>query len=151
MKKYDKLIFELSRPGRKGYQLPADNFGTDGLAAMPAGLLRQNAPELPEVSELDVVRHYTNLSNKNFGVDTGFYPLGSCTMKYNPKINEEIAAMPEFAALHPLQDPDTAQGALELYYNLQQALSNISGLAEFTLNPYAGAHGELTGLMVMRQ
>lgn len=151
MKKYDKLIFELSRPGRKGYQLPADNFCTDGLAAMPAGLLRQNAPELPEVSELDVVRHYTNLSNKNFGVDTGFYPLGSCTMKYNPKINEEIAAMPEFAALHPLQDPDTAQGALELYYNLQQALSNISGLAEFTLNPYAGAHGELTGLMVMRQ
>lgn len=151
MKKYDKLIFELSRPGRKGYQLPADNFGTDGLAAMPVGLLRQNAPELPEVSELDVVRHYTNLSNKNFGVDTGFYPLGSCTMKYNPKINEEIAAMPEFAALHPLQDPDTAQGALELYYNLQQALSNISGLAEFTLNPYAGAHGELTGLMVMRQ
>ena len=144
MKKYDKLIFELSRPGRKGYQLPADNFGTDGLAAMPADLLRQNAPELPEVSELEVVRHYTNLSNKNFGVDTGFYPLGSCTMKYNPKINEEIAAMPEFAALHPLQDPDTAQGALELYYNLQQALSNISGLAEFTLNPYAGAHGELT-------
>jgi len=75
MKKYDKLIFELSRPGRKGYQLPADNLGTDGLAAMPAGLLRQNAPELPEVSELDVVRHYTNLSNKNFGVYTGFYPL----------------------------------------------------------------------------
>lgn len=151
MKKYDKLIFELSRPGRKGYQLPADKFGTDALAALPADLMRQNAPELPEVSELEVVRHYTNLSNKNFGVDTGFYPLGSCTMKYNPKINEEIAAMPEFAALHPLQDAETAQGALELYYNLQQALANISGLAEFTLNPYAGAHGELTGLMVMRQ
>ncbi len=151
MKKYDKLIFELSRPGRKGYQLPADKFGTDALAALPADLMRQNAPELPEVSELEVVRHYTNLSNKNFGVDTGFYPLGSCTMKYNPKINEEIAAMPEFAALHPLQDAGTAQGALELYYNLQQALANISGLAEFTLNPYAGAHGELTGLMVMRQ
>ena len=151
MKKYDKLIFELSRPGRKGYQLPADKFGTDALAALPADLMRQNAPELPEVSELEVVRHYTNLSNKNFGVDTGFYPLGSCTMKYNPKINEEIAAMPEFAALHPLQDAGTAQGALELYYNLQQALANISGLAEFTLNPYAGAHGELTVLMVMRQ
>ncbi len=151
MKKYDKLIFELSRPGRKGYQLPADNFGTDGLSEIPADLMRQKAPELPEVSEVDVVRHYTNLSNKNFGVDTGFYPLGSCTMKYNPKINEEIAAMPEFSALHPLQDVNTAQGALELYYNLQQALASISGLAEFTLNPYAGAHGELTGLMVMRQ
>ena len=151
MKKYDKLIFELSRPGRKGYQLPADKFDTDGFTDIPSNLLREKAPELPEVSELDVVRHYTNLSNKNFGVDTGFYPLGSCTMKYNPKINEEIASMPEFAGLHPLQDASSAQGALELYYNLQQALASLSGLAEFTLNPYAGAHGELTGLMVMRQ
>ncbi len=151
MKYYDKLIFEVSRPGRKGYELPADGYATDGLAAIPAGLLRGEQPELPEVSEPDVVRHYTNLSNKNFGVDTGFYPLGSCTMKYNPKINEEVAAMPEFSALHPLQDETTVQGALELYYNLQQALANIAGLAEFTLNPYAGAHGELTGLMVMRQ
>jgi len=151
MKEYDKLIFELSRPGRKGYELPADRFNTDGLDAIPAGLLRVNAPELPEVSEVDVVRHYTNLSSKNFGVDTGFYPLGSCTMKYNPKINEELAAMPEFAGLHPLQPAETAQGALELYYNLQKALASLAGLAEFTLNPYAGAHGELTGLMVMRQ
>lgn len=151
MKEYDKLIFEISRPGRKGYQLPADNYGKDALAAIPSDLLRKDAPELPEVSELDVVRHYTNLSNKNFGVDTGFYPLGSCTMKYNPKINEELAAMPEFAALHPLQPAETAQGALELYYNLQQALASLSGLEEFTLNPFAGAHGELTGLMVMRQ
>ena len=151
MKYYDKLIFELSRPGRRGYELPAGNYGTDALASLPGNLLREEAPELPEVSELDVVRHYTNLSNKNFGVDTGFYPLGSCTMKYNPKINEEVAAMPEFSALHPLQGEDTAQGALELYYNLQRALANIAGLAEFTLNPYAGAHGELTGLMVMRQ
>lgn len=151
MKKYDKLIFELSRPGRKGYQLPADKYATDGIGAIPLSLRREKKPELPEVSELDVVRHYTNLSNKNFGVDTGFYPLGSCTMKYNPKINEELAAMPEFAGLHPLQDVSTAQGALELYYNLQRALANIAGLAEFTLNPYAGAHGELTGLMVMRQ
>ena len=149
--KYDKLIFELSRPGRKGYQLPSDKFETSGLETIPAALRRETAPELPEVSELDVVRHYTNLSNKNFGVDTGFYPLGSCTMKYNPKINEEIAAMPEFTGLHPLQDADSVQGALELYYNLQRALSNISGLAEFTLNPYAGAHGELTGLMVMKK
>ena len=151
MKTYDKLIFELSKPGRKGYELPADNFGTDGMASIPADLLRETPAELPEVSELDVVRHYTNLSNKNFGVDTGFYPLGSCTMKYNPKINEEVAAMPEFAALHPLQDAQTVQGALELYWNLQNMLANLSGLAEFTLNPYAGAHGELTGLMVMRQ
>ena len=151
MKEYDKLIFEISRPGRKGYQLPADKFETDGFAAIPDNLLRKEKPELPEVSELDTVRHFTNLSTKNFGVDTGFYPLGSCTMKYNPKINEEIAAMPEFAGLHPLQDPESAQGALELYYNLQRALSNLAGLEEFTLNPYAGAHGELTGLMVMRQ
>lgn len=151
MKTYDKLIFELSRPGRKGYELPADNFGTDGMAEIPASLLREQPADLPEVSELEVVRHFTNLSNKNFGVDTGFYPLGSCTMKYNPKINEELATLPEFAALHPLQDEKTAQGALELYWNLQNMLAQLSGLAEFTLNPYAGAHGELTGLMVMRQ
>lgn len=151
MKEYDKLIFEISKPGRKGYELPADKFDTDGFKDIPTDLLRKEAPELPEVSEPDVVRHYTNLSNKNFGVDTGFYPLGSCTMKYNPKINEELAAMPEFAGLHPLQDVQSAQGALELYYNLQRALSSLAGLAEFTLNPYAGAHGELTGLMVMRQ
>ena len=150
MKYYDKLIFELSHPGRRGYELPADNFGNDALSHLPADLMRKEEPELPEVSELDVVRHYTNLSSKNFGVDTGFYPLGSCTMKYNPKINEEVAAMPEFTQLHPLQDAESVQGALELYYNLQKALANISGLYEFTLNPYAGAHGELTGLMVMR-
>ncbi len=150
MKYYDKLIFELSRPGRKGYELPADNFGVDGAAEIPADLKRTEPLDLPEVSELDVVRHYTNLSNKNFGVDTGFYPLGSCTMKYNPKINEELSAMPEFAGVHPLQPAETAQGALELYYNLQHALSSLAGLEEFTLNPFAGAHGELTGLMVMR-
>ena len=151
MKYYDKVIFELSRPGRKGYQLPASEFEGDALASIPQDLLRKEKGMLPEVSELDVVRHYTNLSNKNFGVDTGFYPLGSCTMKYNPKINEELCALPAFTTLHPLQDEESAQGALELYYNLQKALSNIAGLEEFTLNPYAGAHGELTGLMVMRQ
>ena len=150
MKYYDKLIFELSRPGRVGYELPKNGFATDGEKEIPSDLLRKAPLDLPEVSELDVVRHYTNLSNKNFGVDTGFYPLGSCTMKYNPKINEEVAAMPQFASLHPLQNPDTAQGALELYWNLQNALANLAGFAEFTLNPYAGAHGELTGLMVMR-
>lgn len=150
MKYYDKLIFELSRPGRVGYELPENKYVSDGMSAIPADLLRKTPLELPEVSELDVVRHYTNLSNKNFGVDTGFYPLGSCTMKYNPKINEELAAMPAFANLHPLQNTETAQGALELYWNLQHALSELAGFEEFTLNPFAGAHGELTGLMVMR-
>lgn len=149
MKYYDKLIFELSRPGRKGYELPKNEFGVTE-CPIPAELRRESSLDLPEVSELDVVRHYTNLSTKNFGVDTGFYPLGSCTMKYNPKINEEVAAMPQFNNIHPLQSEDTVQGALELYYNLQNMLSNIAGFAEFTLNPYAGAHGELTGLMVMR-
>ena len=151
MKYYDKLIFELSKEGRKGYTLPENRLKEYTLASLPEGLKRQQAPELPEVSEFDVVRHYSNISNKNFGVDTGFYPLGSCTMKYNPKIYEEMAAQPAFANLHPLQPAATAQGALEVYYNLAHALAEISGLAEFTLNPSAGAHGELTGLMVMRQ
>lgn len=151
MKTYDKIIFELSKPGRQGYSLPKDNFHTDGFTSIPSDLLRQEDAELPEVSELDVVRHYTNLSNKNFGVDTGFYPLGSCTMKYNPKINEELSALNEFTSLHPLQDEKSIQGALELYWNLQNMLSEIAGLKEFTLNPYAGAHGELTGLMVMKK
>ncbi|MBD5278364.1 MAG: aminomethyl-transferring glycine dehydrogenase subunit GcvPB [Bacteroides sp.] len=150
MKYYDKLIFELSRPGRVGYELPVNKYGVDGGKEIPSTLLREAPLELPEVSELDVVRHYTNLSNKNFGVDTGFYPLGSCTMKYNPKINEELAASSDFSGLHPLQSPETVQGALELYWNLQNALANLAGFKEFTLNPYAGAHGELTGLMVMR-
>ena len=150
MKHYDKLIFELSRPGRKGYELPKNEFGTTE-CLIPAELCLEAELDLPEVSELDVVRHFTNLSTKNFGVDTGFYPLGSCTMKYNPKINEEVAAMAEFNNIHPLQSEESVQGALEVYYNLQEMLSNIAGFAEFTLNPYAGAHGELTGLMVMRQ
>ena len=122
-----------------------------GTEEIPAALRRSEEAKLPEVSELDVVRHYTNLSNMNFGVDTGFYPLGSCTMKYNPKINEEMAAMPGFKTLHPLQPDCTVQGALELYYNLNRSLSAITGMAEFTLNPFAGAQGELTGLMVIRQ
>ncbi|MCH5231844.1 MAG: aminomethyl-transferring glycine dehydrogenase subunit GcvPB [Muribaculaceae bacterium] len=151
MVNYNKIIFELSKPGRQGYSLPKDSFETDGLKDIPTVLLRETAAELPEVSELDVVRHYTNLSNKNFGVDTGFYPLGSCTMKYNPKINEELCVLPEFTSLHPLQDESSIQGALELYWNLQRMLSEIAGLEEFTLNPYAGAHGELTGLMVMKK
>ncbi len=150
MKYYDKLIFDLSKAGRQGYSLPANKWETS-VSELPAALQRAEAPALPEVSELDVVRHYTNLSQMNFGVDSGFYPLGSCTMKYNPKINEEIAAMPAFAGLHPLQPASTVQGALRLYKDLSHALSAITGMAEFTLDPFAGAHGELTGLMVIRQ
>ena len=148
MKKYDKLIFEISNPGRIGFQLPANQFDTDGLASIPANLRRVEEPLLPEVSEVDVVRHYTNLSQMNFGVDTGFYPLGSCTMKYNPKINEEIAAMPAFAGVHPLQED--VQGVKEVYEGLDKALAAITGMAHFTFLPCAGAHGELTGLMLMR-
>ena len=150
MKYYDKLIFDLSKDGRQGYSLPSRSWDAV-LAELPAGLCRSDVPALPQVSELDVVRHYTNLSQMNFGVDSGFYPLGSCTMKYNPKINEEIAAMPAFAGVHPLQPSETVQGVLHVYNELAHALSAITGMAEFTLNPFAGAHGELTGLMVIRQ
>ena len=149
MKYYDKLVFELSKPGRTAYTLPNNGFKAS-LSEIPAGLLRSESPVLPEVSEPDLVRHSTNLSQMNFGVDTGFYPLGSCTMKYNPKINEEIAAMPAFQGLHPLQDESTIQGALEVYYEMQKALAAITGMKRFTLNPCAGAHGELTGLMIIR-
>lgn len=148
---YGTLIFELSKPGRKGYSLPKNELSDYSIAQLPENLLRKEAPALPEVDELTVVRHYTNMSNNNFGVDTGFYPLGSCTMKYNPKINEEMAAHPQFTALHPLQNVETVQGALAAYYQLQRSLSEIAGMAEFTLNPFAGAHGELTGLMVIRR
>ena len=106
---YGNLIFELSKEGRKGYSLPKNHFGN---YEIPASMQRKEEPQLPECDELTVVRHYTNLSNNNFGVDTGFYPLGSCTMKYNPKINEEMAALPQFQNLHPLQPAETAKGAL---------------------------------------
>ena len=120
---YNKLIFEVSQSGRTGYSLPDNPWPAS--AAIPQELRREKAPQLPEVDELTVCRHYTNMSNNNFGVDTGFYPLGSCTMKYNPKINEEMAALPGFTRLHPAQDEATTQGALELYYNVQQALAEI--------------------------
>lgn len=146
-KLYGNLIFELSHEGRKGYSLPENTFGNYEL---PLCARRKTDAELPQCDELTVVRHYTNHSENNFGVNNGFYPLGSCTMKYNPIVNEETAAMPGFAALHPLQPTETCQGALEAYYNMQKALSDITGLSEFTLNPFAGAHGELTGLMIIR-
>ena len=144
MKYYDKLIFELSKEGRTGYSLREPQ----ARVCLPEKLARKEAPELPQVSEVDVVRHYTNLSQMNFGVDTGFYPLGSCTMKYNPKINEEIAAMPAFAGVHPLQED--VQGVKEVYEGLDKALAAITGMAHFNFLPCAGAHGELTGLMLMR-
>lgn len=150
MKYYDKLIFELSKEGRTGFSLGRNEW-TDSTASLPDSLKRSEAAPLPQVSEVDVVRHYTNLSQMNFGVDTGFYPLGSCTMKYNPKINEEIASMKGFQGLHPLQPASTVQGALEVYDGIGKALSAITGMAHFTFNPCAGAHGELTGLMIMRQ
>lgn len=147
---YGTLIFELSKAGRKGYSLPKNRYPQFLVDNLPENLRRASRPTLPEVDELTVVRHYTNMSNNNFGVDTGFYPLGSCTMKYNPKINEEICSLPQFARLHPLQPACTAQGALEAYYTLQKSLASIAGLSEFTLNPFAGAHGELTGMMILR-
>ena len=148
MKYYDKLIFELSKEGRCGYSLPVNKFPS--ATEVPQQLRRQSPLRLPEVAEPDVVRHYTNLSQMNFGVDTGFYPLGSCTMKYNPKINEEIASHPSFAHLHPLQPAESVQGALEVYWNMERTLSEITGMSAFTFDPCAGAHGELSGLMIMR-
>lgn len=146
---YGNLIFELSKKGRKGYSLPQNDYEFH-TTELPQNLCREQDAELPECDELTVVRHYTNLSHNNFGVNDGFYPLGSCTMKYNPIINEEIAVRKEFAGLHPLQDASTCQWALNIYDEVQKALADLTGLSEFTLNPCAGAHGELTGLMVIR-
>lgn len=145
---YHPLIFDLSKPGRCGFRVPRF-FGSPN-HTLPSELLRSEAPQLPEVDEPTAVRHYTRLSNGNFGVDTGFYPLGSCTMKYNPKINEEMASHHGFVNLHPSQPYATVQGALKAYHMLAQYLCEIGGMAEFTLNPFAGAHGELTGLMVIK-
>ena len=146
---YGNLIFELSKPGRRGYSLPKNEY-KHKLGELPAHLLRAKDAELPECDEMTVVRHYTNLSHNNFGVNDGFYPLGSCTMKYNPVINEELAALQAFADKHPLQPAETCQTLLFIYHDLQKRLCALTGLSEFTLNPCAGAHGELTGLMVIR-
>lgn len=146
---YSKLIFELSQKGRCGYSLPDYDYSCKAMS-LPEALLRGAAPELPEVDEPTVVRHYTNSSNNNFGVDTGFYPLGSCTMKYNPKVNEAMVARSGIAGLHPAQSTASVQGALRVYRTLEKYLAEIGGMAEFTLNPFAGAHGEYCGLMVIR-
>jgi glycine dehydrogenase subunit 2 len=145
------LIFEISKPGRVGYSLPEMDVPTVELDQLiPAGYIREEEAELPEVSELDIMRHYTALSKRNHGIDSGFYPLGSCTMKYNPKINENVARFAGFAHIHPLQDESSVQGALELMYDLQEHLIEITGMDEVTLQSAAGAHGEWTGLMMIR-
>ncbi len=151
MRKYEKLIFELSVPGRKAYNLPELDVENKELSSfIPAEFLADSELNFPEVSEVDVIRHYTNLSNKNYGLDTGFYPLGSCTMKYNPKINEDTARYPGFALLHPYQSEDCTQGALQLLYELDESLSEIAGMDKMSLQPAAGAHGELAGIMVIK-
>ncbi|NLZ61324.1 MAG: aminomethyl-transferring glycine dehydrogenase subunit GcvPB, partial [Acholeplasmataceae bacterium] len=150
MVKYDRLIFELSVPGRKGYSLPKPFAPKYKIRDLDQNFLRGDEALLPEVFELDVLRHYTNLSHKNFGVETNFYPLGSCTMKYNPKINEELSMLPAFNQIHPLQPASSVQGNLRIYSELGTMLQEICGLDCFSLNPYAGAHGELVGLMVMK-
>ncbi|WP_373897663.1 aminomethyl-transferring glycine dehydrogenase subunit GcvPB [Haloimpatiens sp. FM7315] len=151
MKVYNKLIFELSKEGRKAYSLPKLDVPDYCIEDMiPKESIRNKEPELPEVSEVDVVRHYTLLSNKNYYVDKGFYPLGSCTMKYNPKINEDMAQLNEFTRVHPYQEEKEIQGSLELMYDLEEKLCEITGMNGFTLQPAAGAHGELTGLMIIK-
>ncbi|WP_409301637.1 aminomethyl-transferring glycine dehydrogenase subunit GcvPB [Peribacillus sp. SCS-155] len=152
MNKQDQpLIFEISTPGRIGYSLPEMDVEAVPLAELiPADYIRAEEAALPEVSELDIMRHYTALSHRNHGVDSGFYPLGSCTMKYNPKINENVARMNGFAHIHPYQEEHTVQGALELMYDLQEHLTEITGMDQVTLQPAAGAHGEWTGLMMIR-
>ena len=144
-------IFERSRPGRRAFTPPPLDVPERELDDLiPAVLRRAEAPGLPEVSEPEIVRHYNRLSKRNFDLDTGFYPLGSCTMKHNPKLHERVAALPGHARLHPLQSPERAQGALELMWRLQGALAEISGLAHVSLQPSAGSHGELAGVLLTR-
>ncbi len=149
--KAGRPIFSYSRAGKKGYSLPGlDVPGKAVKDLIPQSLLRTDKPPLPEVAEGEVVRHYVSLSALNHNIDYGFYPLGSCTMKYNPKINEDIARLPGFANLHPLQPEATVQGALKVLKAMEEYLCEISGMERFTFQPAAGAHGELTGLMLIK-
>ena len=143
----EKLLFEHSDPGRKGYSLPQLDVPP---ASLPKALVRDEVTGFPELSEVDVVRHFTRLSTWNYGVDSGLYPLGSCTMKYNPKVNEVAARVAGFSGLHPQTPESLSQGALELMFRLQNALAEISGFPAVTLQPAAGAHGELTGMLMIR-
>ncbi|HXH83028.1 MAG TPA: aminomethyl-transferring glycine dehydrogenase subunit GcvPB [Candidatus Tectomicrobia bacterium] len=148
---YDRLIFELSSPGRMAYSLPeVDVPVEDARAGIPARYLRAEPAALPEVSELDVVRHYSRLSQMNYGVDTHFYPLGSCTMKYNPRINEDMARLPGFARLHPLAPAAQSQGILALMHELAAMLAEIAGMDAVSLQPAAGAQGEMAGVLMIR-
>ncbi|OGO36576.1 MAG: glycine dehydrogenase (aminomethyl-transferring) [Chloroflexi bacterium RBG_16_57_11] len=142
----EPLLCDLSVSGRRGIRYPAPDVP---LSKLPEGLVREDLP-MPELSEVDVVRHFTRLSKLNYCIDQGMYPLGSCTMKYNPKINEETARLPGFAGLHPLQPVETVQGALMMMYELQEMLKEIGGFAGITLQPAAGAQGELTGVLIIR-
>jgi glycine dehydrogenase subunit 2 len=142
-----KLIYEKSREGRRGGSLPRYHLPTP---EVPQELRRSEPPRLPELPEFELIRHFTALSTRNFGIDTGFYPLGSCTMKYNPRVNERVVGLPGFRDLHPLQEEEAAQGALELMWRLGETLKEITGLDAVSLQPAAGSQGELTGLMLMR-
>jgi len=146
-----ELIFEKSRPGRTAGAIPASDVPETALETLiPAGLLRDDL-DLPELAEVDIVRHYTRLARRNFGVDVGFYPLGSCTMKYNPKVNENVARLEGFTGLHPYAPEAFSQGSLQLLHELAGYLSEICGMDDFTLQPAAGAHGELTGVMIIKK
>ncbi|WP_076792925.1 aminomethyl-transferring glycine dehydrogenase subunit GcvPB [Chlorobium sp. KB01] len=148
----EKLIFDLSRPGRKGYAFSDRDFTDSSLESiLPEKFLRKSPPELPEVPESEVVRHFVRLSNMNYHVDKNMYPLGSCTMKYNPKINDYTCDLPGFSTLHPLQPSETTQGALQLMYELAGMLREIAGMAAVSLQPAAGAHGELTGILLIKK
>jgi glycine dehydrogenase subunit 2 len=144
-------VFEKSKPGRRAATMPPlDAPDRSAQDLIPSHLLRSRPPQLPELAEPEIVRHYNRLSRRNFDLDSGFYPLGSCTMKHNPRLNERVAALPGHARLHPLQSAERAQGALELMWRLQQSLSEICGLPHVSLQPSAGAHGELAGLLLTR-
>ena len=147
----EMLLFERGSTGRTGVSLPPAGTDFDPAKELPAELLRTDGVEgLPEIGELEVVRHFTRLSVWNHGIDTGFYPLGSCTMKYNPRSSEALARLAGFANVHPLAPPELCQGAVELMYLLERALTEIAGMDQTTLSPAAGAHGELCGIMVIR-
>ncbi len=148
----EPLIRDYGSPGRKGYSLPELDIPAGELSDyLDQGLIRQKPAGLPEVSEVDVVRHFTSLSQMNYGVDSGIYPLGSCTMKYNPKINEDIARLEKLSQLHPYQEEEQVQGSLELLYELKEYLAEISGMDQVSLQPASGSHGELTGLMIIKK
>src|SRR5688500_15939069 len=148
----EPLIFERSKKGRRGYQLPELDVPEQSLVALlPSALRRDTIEDEAEVSEVDVIRHFTRLSKLNLSIDEGLYPLGSCTMKHNPRINEEMARRPGFAWAHPLQEEEQTQGALEVLWNLEQSLKEIFGLPRVTLQPVAGAHGEFAGILMVHK